>query len=443
MSLASKGTVGAYPHYRQAAAPWQVFLVCTAGSITLSSTGSCRGALSLSWSNVYQQLKQRRVIRTAIVYLALAWLALQVADLLADSDIISESFVRWLIFASIVGFPLVLLLSWVYEAPWRERKWIAIAGDVGVITAIAIAASVLAWQQWMTSFTRPTIAVLSFVPTDTRADTADLARHLERRFRFLLATRPEVRVIEIQSSTHASIADLPLTEKASHLGADLVLAGTINQGDNEMRLTLRLHDSTGDLLWDDRFEDRFIDQTQLQNAVLNSIWHRLPMSDTALQETRRITAACEYPATEPAVRAIVSAESDFHTDLREQIARFDTFIEAQDDNGLLHLARAHLYFRLLNDSPRARHPVLQKLAMQDLDNAEQFCPMHPQIELDRFYRTLLLEQELENAEGLLARFPNESELRIRLARLLRESGNTELALALSTEANALDPLGDN
>ena len=69
--------------------------------------------------------------------------------------------------------------------------------------------------------------------------------------------------------------------------------------------------------------------------------------------------------------------------------------------------------------------------------------MHPQIELDRFYRTLLLEQELENAEGLLARFPNESELRIRLARLLRESGNTELALALSTEANALDPLGDN
>ena len=117
----------------------------------------------MSWTDVYQQLRRRRVIRTAIVYLALAWLALQVADLLADSDIVSDSFVRWLIFAGIVGFPLVLVLSWVYEAPWRERKWIAVAGDAGIILAIAIAASVLAWQQWMTSYTRPTTQILLFL----------------------------------------------------------------------------------------------------------------------------------------------------------------------------------------------------------------------------------------------------------------------------------------
>lgn len=245
----------------------------------------------MSWADVYQQLRRRCVIRTAVVYLALAWLALQVADLLADSDIVSDSFVRWLIFAGIVGFPLVLVLSWIYEAPWRERKWIAIAGDVGIIGAIAVAASLLAWQQWMTSFTRPTIAVMSFVPTDARDDTIDLARHLEQRFRFLLSMRPEVRVVEIRSSTHDSLSDLSLADKAKRLGADLMLAGTLNQGNKQIRLTLRLHDASGELLWDERFEDRFIDQTQLQDSVLNAMWRKLPMSDAALAETRYMTAA--------------------------------------------------------------------------------------------------------------------------------------------------------
>ncbi len=48
-------------------------------------------------SKFYEQLKRRRVIRAAVIYAALLWAILQVADLLAEAEIVSGSVVRWVI----------------------------------------------------------------------------------------------------------------------------------------------------------------------------------------------------------------------------------------------------------------------------------------------------------------------------------------------------------
>ncbi len=85
----------------------------------------------------YEQLKDRRVIRAALVYVALFWLLMQVADLLAEAEILSQVSVRWLILLSLVGFPIILVLSWFFEGSWHDRRWPAILGDVSIILAIA------------------------------------------------------------------------------------------------------------------------------------------------------------------------------------------------------------------------------------------------------------------------------------------------------------------
>jgi len=71
---------------------------------------------------VIKQLKERRVIRTVVIYVALLWVALQAADLFASADIISEDAVRWLIALSAIGLPLVLAGSWFLDAPWQKRR---------------------------------------------------------------------------------------------------------------------------------------------------------------------------------------------------------------------------------------------------------------------------------------------------------------------------------
>jgi len=129
----------------------------------------------LQLRNFYEQLKRRRVIRAAVIYAALLWALLQVVDLLAEAELVSESVVRWMILLGVVGFPLMLIGSWFVESPWKKRRWTSIAGDLLIIVAIAVAAVLFAWQQWFQTFARPIVAVMAIEATDTRADTADLA----------------------------------------------------------------------------------------------------------------------------------------------------------------------------------------------------------------------------------------------------------------------------
>ena len=63
----------------------------------------------------WQELKHRKVMRVAIAYGAIAWLLIQVGATVAPFLGIPDWVVTALIFLVIVGFPISLVLSWVYE----------------------------------------------------------------------------------------------------------------------------------------------------------------------------------------------------------------------------------------------------------------------------------------------------------------------------------------
>ena len=62
-----------------------------------------------------QELKRRNVARVAVLYVVSAWLLLQAADLLFDAMNIPEAWLRFLIAILVLGFPLALIFSWVFE----------------------------------------------------------------------------------------------------------------------------------------------------------------------------------------------------------------------------------------------------------------------------------------------------------------------------------------
>jgi len=385
-------------------------------------------------AGIYKQLKERRVIRAAVIYIALLWAVLQAADLFAGADIISEATVRWMILGGVAGLPLVVLASWFLESPWNERRWTAVAGDIVVITALLVAAALFAWQQWFVAFTRPAIAVLPIEATDTRVETRDLADHLTKRLRLLLASRPELRVIELDSSMHTSLDGLPVSEKAAALGAEYVLAGTLSGRGQNLRWSLQLFTAEGELTWSDGFEGPLLYQEQLQGWVLDALWPQLPLQPEALEETRELLASCGYPADAVAILTLARVGRR-----GGDSATLAMVAASHDDAGLLHIAKAKFYFDQVNSLPPSQRPVTQSLGMQSLELAARTCAEYPEVELLRIVNTRELQQE--NAAGHVARHPNAVALYLELAGLYHEAGEKRKTRALVDEAMLLDPLG--
>lgn len=388
----------------------------------------------------YRQLKRRKVIRTSVVYLAVFWAAIEVADLLAGSEMLQGQHVRWLLVVGAAGFPLTVLLSWFLEAPWREQRSLSVVGDVVVILAIAVVTLILVWQQFFISLVRPVVAIVPIEPTDARSDTHYLASHLEQRFRLLLATRPEIRVIELESSLHPGLADFSLSEKAAVLGADFLLSGTVNQGDKEMRLSIRLYDGTGELAWSERVEERMLDQSQLQSHVLNALWPELPLPEEALAETRNRVMACEYPGDEEAIWRFLEAAYIAVEDPQSSIAALNALISEFRNNALLLLQRARSHFLSMNKQTASRKPVAHSLGMNDLKKAADWCPEHPDVELMRLSQTRQMNLEPGDIEAYLARHPNAAELMLDASRIYLQIGDRQAALGLANLAWQLNPL---
>ena len=70
----------------------------------------------------FGELKQRHVYRVAVIYAAVVWILLQVADVVLESFDGSQWWMRGLIFTSVVGFPIVLLASWFFRPAVEEKS---------------------------------------------------------------------------------------------------------------------------------------------------------------------------------------------------------------------------------------------------------------------------------------------------------------------------------
>jgi TolB-like protein/Tfp pilus assembly protein PilF len=65
--------------------------------------------------SLLQELKRRNVVKVAALYVVASWLVLQAAELLFDAMNVPEAWLRFLIAILLLGFPLILIFSWVFE----------------------------------------------------------------------------------------------------------------------------------------------------------------------------------------------------------------------------------------------------------------------------------------------------------------------------------------
>jgi len=64
---------------------------------------------------IIQELKRRNVFRVAAAYLTGAWLIVEIVQTLFPVYGLTDASVRLVVTLLVIGFPLVLVFSWVYE----------------------------------------------------------------------------------------------------------------------------------------------------------------------------------------------------------------------------------------------------------------------------------------------------------------------------------------
>lgn len=265
---------------------------------------------------LFAELKRRNVFRAGIAYVVLSWLLLQVTDVVVPTLELPEWVARLVLFLLVLGFPLALIFTWVFELTpdglMREKDVVraeSITRGTGrKLDYITIALLVLAlgWFAWGSFFDErssarpaseppqaakpgtekgepgiPIIAVLPFKAAGSD-DGGFLAGGLHDDLLTRLAKLGGFRVISRTSMMEYADATISMPEIGRELGADYILEGGVQAREERVRINAQLIDAPRDShIWAEVYDrkltaaDLFDVQAELAIAIAAAIKTKL------------------------------------------------------------------------------------------------------------------------------------------------------------------------
>ena len=243
-----------------------------------------------------QRLRERGVIRVAASYAVIAWLLLQIADVIFGPLGVPGWVMVSLIVAAVLGFPVAVALAWFYEAggsgvtrdtaaegvPRPVVPGLRRYADVAIIAVLLAAVAVLLVRQ---SDLGPggarglAIAVLPFQNLSTSRDADVLASGIAESVLHQLASLAELDVISRTSSFAFRDRAEDAREIGRQLGARYLLEGSVQSEPARMRVTTQLIDTeTGSDVWSMRFDRRPGDVFAIQDEIAVQVTQALELS---------------------------------------------------------------------------------------------------------------------------------------------------------------------
>lgn len=348
----------------------------------------------------FQQLRRRKVIRSALAYLAGVWLVLQVADTILPYLGAPEWIMRALIYAAAVGFPFVLVLSWKYDLTSEGLQAVG-PGDVApqarggrrldfVISAMmAIAIVVLVVDNYLLdqfgTNDRRSIAVLPLANLTPGSDNDSFAGGMHDEILSSLASISSLKVISRTSVLAYRDSTKNLREIGRELDVATILEGTVRRSADTVRIDVQLIDAdTDEQIWSEVY-DRSLSvanmlaiQGDIARTVSDSLRAKLTPAESDrldLLPTDNLEAYEFYLAGTNLVSAPLGQEY-----IRLAMQHFERAVEADPGFALawIALADTHVSLTLADPNPVSRQP-----ARDALDRADALAAGLPQADIVR------------------------------------------------------------
>jgi TolB-like protein/tetratricopeptide (TPR) repeat protein len=249
--------------------------------------GVAKGALSL-----WEELKRRNVFRVGVAYTVVAWLLIQVADVILSTFDSPRWVMQTLVLLLILGFPIALVLAWVYElTPVGLKRsddvlrqtsihWLTARRlNRAIISLLVIAVVFLVYENYVSKGlaglddAEPiSVAVLPFENLSVNAEDEFFADGLADELLSALGRIHELKVASRTASFYYKDKDVDVATIASTLMVDNVLSGSVRRDGEQIRVTAALDDTvTDDLLWSETYDKKLEAILDIQSDIAQSV----------------------------------------------------------------------------------------------------------------------------------------------------------------------------
>src|SRR5260370_5740554 len=257
-------------------------------------------------SGFCEELKRRKVYRVAIAYIVASWaLAQGLAQVLPVFEI-SNSVIRVVIALLLIGFPLALVLAWVFDiTPTGIRRTSSVATQTAPTThrrrnLFMLAAAGVIVSAGVGFFVLPraaahkvdkSIAVLPFENLSDEKENAYFADGIQDDILTNLSKIGDLKVIS-RTSVMSYRGHTPnLRDIGKALGVATILEGSVRRAGNRVRVNVQLIDAnTAQHLWANDYDrdltDEFPIQTDLAQKITEALQARLSPTEKAQIERK-------------------------------------------------------------------------------------------------------------------------------------------------------------
>jgi len=209
----------------------------------------------------FAELKRRRVYSIAVTYAVVAWLLIQVVTQVFPPFEIPNWAERVVIIAIVVGFPIALVLAWIYDFTRH-----------GIVRTDEIQPRVTTNETKASHSGERSIAVLPFTDLSPDKDHAYFSDGVAEEILTALAKVDGLRVAARRSSFWFKGKEAELPEIAQRLNVNHVLEGTVRRDGNRVRVAAELIDAReGFTIWSETYEREMHGIFAVQDEITCSI----------------------------------------------------------------------------------------------------------------------------------------------------------------------------
>ncbi len=360
--------------------------------------------------SLFNELKRRNVFKVGIAYIVVAWLVLQVADVILNNITAPGWVFRAILLLMGIGFLLALFFAWAFEmTPQGLKRESEVDRSESItpqtskklnnliLVVMALALGYFAYDKFVltkandaapggitvkvesnpsdsqTASTDKSIAVLPFVNMSSDPEQEYFSDGIAEELLNRLAQFPDLKVAARTSAFQFKGKNLDIADIGRQLNVAHILEGSVRKGGTTLRITAQLIDcQTGFHLWSETYDRDATDVLKVQDdiagAIANALQSRLGGKAATAAPSGKISPAAYDDYLQG--RAFVAKR--WLDNLDKAVAAFDRAIARDPEYSAAYSGRAFAY--LLR--PLWGAPVDDTLAIVR-DSAEQALLLDP------------------------------------------------------------------
>src|SRR6266576_2011691 len=249
----------------------------------------------------FGELKRRNVYRAAVAYGVVAWFLTQLTTQVFPFFEIPNSAMRFVVIALAIGFPIAMLLSWIYELtpegvvrtgdldPVEARSVqrrsgrlldFIIIGALLLVIAMLIVGRLPFYRQTGESISQKSIAILPFENLSRDPDNAYFATGIQDEILTRLSKIGALKVISRNSTQQYAARPGNLSEIARQLGVVNIVEGSVQKAGDQVHINVQLiRAATDEHLWAESYtrklENIFAVEAEVATAVAEALKTKL------------------------------------------------------------------------------------------------------------------------------------------------------------------------